>query len=558
MFFDTAIFDLDNTLYSYSDCHKVALNLVLDELSKDCNLDKTDLLQNYELISNNLKVELGVTASSHNRFIYFKQLLGWYGIALDLVMHYHDLYWHTFYAAMRPFDGAIELLEFFKTNKIQLILLSDFQIQHQFEKLVTLGILHYFDDVITSEEVGVEKPNSKMFLSALSRINRSPERVIMIGDSFDKDIQGAIKCGIYGFWINNKPVVASEGNYMQFPSLCEFAGWIADWNKELQKLQILSRYCGERFDLTQAAGGNISFKLDGHLVIKSSGFLLSDIDLKSGYSIVDNTRLMNDLVGNHVQDLNEYLVFSKRKASIETFMHSVLGKYTLHLHPLQVNEILTGVEGRATISALFPDAMVIDYVTPGRAIADQILKQNRNGIIFLMNHGLIITASEYGELVNLLEDILTKCEQYSGISYEKYKMVSALSVLLNNVTNLGHLVYLCEDTLIRENFSKLDNIYPTFPDSVVYCGSEILYLSELDEQEVRCFVSRSGTPKLVVFSNELYIFDASLKKCRETESVFKSVLLLREAASGQAYLSATEVDFLSNWDAEKYRKTLVN
>jgi FMN phosphatase YigB (HAD superfamily) len=37
MFFDTVVFDLDNTLYDYSYCHEYALNISLLEISKICN-----------------------------------------------------------------------------------------------------------------------------------------------------------------------------------------------------------------------------------------------------------------------------------------------------------------------------------------------------------------------------------------------------------------------------------------------------------------------------------------------------------------------------------------
>ena len=90
MFFDAAIFDLDDTLYSYRECHQAALHQVLDEIGRDCAIDRVELGRSYDRISSELKSELGNTASSHNRFIYFKQLFVRHGIALGLVSGYND------------------------------------------------------------------------------------------------------------------------------------------------------------------------------------------------------------------------------------------------------------------------------------------------------------------------------------------------------------------------------------------------------------------------------------------------------------------------------------
>ena len=556
MFFDAAIFDLDDTLYSYRECHHAALHQVLDEIGRDCAIDRVELGRSYDRISSELKSELGNTASSHNRFIYFKQLFFRHGIALGLVSEYNDRYWDLFHAAMRPSDGVIELLELLRANKVRMILLSDFQIEPQFRKLATLGILQYFDDILTSEEIGADKPNSKMFLSALSRLKLSADRVLMIGDSFDKDILGASRCGIQGIWINEKAEPCGDG--FAFKGIRDLHSWMVDLNRETRHLKQMSRYCGERFDLTQAAGGNSSVKVGGLMLIKSSGYGLSDIDMKAGYSIVDNARLARDLLDGRAILLDEYLLFSKRKASIESYMHALLGKYTLHLHPLQVNEILTAVDGKARIEALFPEALVIDYVTPGRGIAELLLDRQHKGVIFLMNHGLIITAATADEAITLLESVLQKCADHIGRNYSSHLEVNRLSALLNRVTGQDGLTYLSEDAVIRENFSQLDNIYPTFPDAVVYCGVEVLYLAAIDEQEVLAFMARRGMPKLLVFKNELYIFDASLKKCRETETVLKSVLLLNLTDGARTRLSEVEVNFLNNWEAEKYRKTLAS
>lgn len=48
-----------------------------------------------------------------------------------------------------------------------------------------------FDNLITSEEVGFEKPHESIFRYALGQTKTDPQNVLMIGDSFKNDILGA-------------------------------------------------------------------------------------------------------------------------------------------------------------------------------------------------------------------------------------------------------------------------------------------------------------------------------------------------------------------------------
>ena len=67
---------------------------------------------------------------------------------------------------------------------------------------------------------------------------------------------------------------------------------------ELNKLIKLSKYAGERFDLVQAGGGNSSVKLEnGEMLIKASGFILSDVEINNGYSKV-LTKQISEIINN--------------------------------------------------------------------------------------------------------------------------------------------------------------------------------------------------------------------------------------------------------------------
>ena len=89
MFFKYLLLDLDDTLYDYSYCHKKSIELVFNILSKHSNKSLETINEVYNLINENLKKEIGSTASSHNKTIYFKHLIEKLNIDLSLLITSH-------------------------------------------------------------------------------------------------------------------------------------------------------------------------------------------------------------------------------------------------------------------------------------------------------------------------------------------------------------------------------------------------------------------------------------------------------------------------------------
>ncbi|RLI19572.1 haloacid dehalogenase, partial [Candidatus Bathyarchaeota archaeon] len=66
----------------------------------------------------------------------------------------------------------------------------------QWEKIIRLGLHHFFDIVVISEEVGSEKPDTKIFEVALKKLNIEPYEAVYVGDNLETDILGANKAGM--------------------------------------------------------------------------------------------------------------------------------------------------------------------------------------------------------------------------------------------------------------------------------------------------------------------------------------------------------------------------
>jgi FMN phosphatase YigB (HAD superfamily)/rhamnose utilization protein RhaD (predicted bifunctional aldolase and dehydrogenase) len=552
MFYKGIIFDLDNTLYDYDLCHDKAIKEVFNYIIQNNNTLIFSYIEDvYKKIYKNLKNELGHTASSHNKSIYFKQLLETLNINLSLFSVINNLYWQTFYVNLVCFDGVYDFIIWNKNNGIKIGILTDYETEYQINKLDKLGLLKYIDIIVTSEEVGIEKPSTKMFFNILEKMGLSSNEVIMIGDNYDKDIKGALNVGIKSYWFNK-----DNSEFFTFKEMLSKFNLI---HNELIEFKKISKYCGERFDLVQAGGGNTSVKINELLFIKASGYNLANIDVFNGFVTINNKILLEDIYNDNVKDVTNYNFIGNKRGSIETFMHSILKKYTVHLHPIQINRVLISLNAKDIIRQIYPDSLVINYLTPGIKVCNEINKRyNNENVIFLLNHGVIITCDTINKVYEIIEDVLIKFERYLelNVNFDKYKNVNKVSKLINSTFGVENISYLCEDKEIIYYLNNKQELFKekiTFPDCLIYCGVKVLF--GIDNIEI--YKNKyEEYPKVIVENKAVYINSHSITKCREIEEVFKSSLLILDSHFQKVYLENEEICFLNNWDAEKYRKLL--
>ncbi|MDE1206070.1 YjjG family noncanonical pyrimidine nucleotidase [Tenacibaculum larymnensis] len=93
------------------------------------------------------------------------------------------------------FDDAIEVLQYLEKKYHLHIITNGFK-EVQNLKLEKSGIHTFFREIITSECVGVKKPNPKVFEFALGKAGAKAHQSVMIGDSYEADIIGAINSGM--------------------------------------------------------------------------------------------------------------------------------------------------------------------------------------------------------------------------------------------------------------------------------------------------------------------------------------------------------------------------
>lgn len=76
--------------------------------------------------------------------------------------------------------------------------------------LKKLGLTHFFDCIIDSHVVGVEKPDPRIFAIALQQMAMPAEKCVYIGDNYDRDVIGARNAGLTPILLDPFAVVAEQ------------------------------------------------------------------------------------------------------------------------------------------------------------------------------------------------------------------------------------------------------------------------------------------------------------------------------------------------------------
>ena len=121
--------------------------------------------------------------------------------------------------AMYCYDAARECVEEAKpvldelSARYPLVLVSNFYGNVE-SVLADFGLLKYFRKIIESAVVGVRKPDPQIFRLGVEALGMKPEEVLVVGDSYKKDIAPAESIGCKVAWIKGKGWTAEEDAVM--------------------------------------------------------------------------------------------------------------------------------------------------------------------------------------------------------------------------------------------------------------------------------------------------------------------------------------------------------
>jgi putative hydrolase of the HAD superfamily len=91
----------------------------------------------------------------------------------------------------------------------------------QRDKLKALGLANTFDAVVASADIGIAKPDPRIFRHAAGQLGVAPERCVYVGDRHDSDARAAAAAGMTGVWLNRAGLPAPDGEVAEISSLVE-------------------------------------------------------------------------------------------------------------------------------------------------------------------------------------------------------------------------------------------------------------------------------------------------------------------------------------------------
>lgn len=96
----------------------------------------------------------------------------------------------------------------------------------QRRKVNGCGLLHWFDVVAVSGEVGIGKPEAGIFEWVTRQLGVRADRCAMVGDNPERDLQGGINAGLKTAWVDRKLRTRTVKADVEVRSLLELLPWL--------------------------------------------------------------------------------------------------------------------------------------------------------------------------------------------------------------------------------------------------------------------------------------------------------------------------------------------
>ena len=191
------LFDAFGTLLDARGLHLEATKHILVDLGLS-HLDADEVHERWD--EELLALEPHANTSLSTREVFRRSLeacLAGYGVSirpdeLDMAM---EILWGVFRSRVRPFDEALKLPAFCRELGLKVGLVSNADGELLRSILRRTGLHALMDAIIISDEVGVAKPDERIFLMALEALGARPSEAMMIGD-WRPDVIGAKRAGL--------------------------------------------------------------------------------------------------------------------------------------------------------------------------------------------------------------------------------------------------------------------------------------------------------------------------------------------------------------------------
>jgi len=199
-------FDLDHTLWDFeANSRDTLYDLFLHQRLE--NILKTDyetFYRTYIEINNELwsLYRIGkVTKEQLRATRFYKTFCSFHLDDREFSSHFEKQYLKICPHKTQLLPGTEELLHYLH-KRYELHVLTNGFAETQMIKMAKSGLNDFFGTMVSSEVVGVNKPDPRIFKESLAQTGAKAESALMVGDNLDADIIGAQQCGIDQVYYN--------------------------------------------------------------------------------------------------------------------------------------------------------------------------------------------------------------------------------------------------------------------------------------------------------------------------------------------------------------------
>ncbi len=213
-------FDLDHTLWDFEKNSALAFEKIFQELNFDINSQQFMAIYNpinvayWKLYEKN---EIDQETLRVRRVKDAFEALN-FEISLDQINTISYLFIEYLTSNNHLIEGTIETLDYLKDKYVLHIITNGFSFV-QDVKLQKSNLDKYFVTITNSEAAGYKKPHEHIFKHALSVANASKNESIMIGDSLEADVFGALNFGIKAVYFNPENELVLNDEIIQIQRL---------------------------------------------------------------------------------------------------------------------------------------------------------------------------------------------------------------------------------------------------------------------------------------------------------------------------------------------------
>ena len=221
MNYKLVLIDLDDTLFDYPKTEKTAFRNTFEELGffVESELGNAKKEEIYEKIKDRYKdvnlqlwkdLEKGAVDKDRLKVVRFEKIIEEFDLKYN-PYKMSELYLKKLGEGIFPFEAAEKLCKYLHSKyKVGIVTNGIKEVQHS--RIENSKIAKYIDKIIISDEVGVNKPDKRIFEYAMNYFEiMDKSEVIMIGDSLGADIKGGQNAGIDTCWVNLRNNVNNTG-----------------------------------------------------------------------------------------------------------------------------------------------------------------------------------------------------------------------------------------------------------------------------------------------------------------------------------------------------------